>query len=107
MTRRCWGLNGVAPHEMLEIHPDDAAHLAIKNGDSVRVASRRGEVETVAKVTTRVIPGLVFMTFHYSESSGNMLTTSACDPITQTPEFKVCAVSVEKIPKKRRKTSAK
>jgi len=105
MTRRCWGLNGVAPHEVVEIHPDDAAHLSIKNGDSVRVKSRRGEVETFAKVTTRVIPGLVFMTFHFSESSGNMLTTSACDPVTQTPELKVCAVSVEKIPKARRTSS--
>ncbi len=106
MTRRCWGLNGVAPHEVVEIHPDDAAHLGIKNGDQVRVKSRRGEVETFAKVTSRVIPGLVFMTFHFSESSGNMLTTSACDPLTQTPELKVCAVAVQKIPKARR-TSAR
>ncbi len=94
MTRRCWGLKGVAPYEEIEIHPEDAADIGIANGDTVRVSSRRGEVQAVAKVTNRVIPGLVFMTFHYSESSGNMLTNSACDPITETPELKVCAVAV-------------
>ncbi len=97
MTRRCWGLRGVAPYEMVEINPQDAAVRGIADGDQVHVSSRRGEVEAVAKVTTRVSPGLVFMTFHYSESSGNMLTNSACDPITQTPELKVCAVAVRKI----------
>lgn len=97
MTRRCWGLDGVAPHEVVEIHPEDAARLGVTDGDPVRVASRRGEVQTIARVTDRVIPGLVFMTFHYSESSGNMLTNSACDPTTQTPELKVCAVAVQKI----------
>lgn len=97
MTRRCWGLRGVAPYEEIEIHPTDAADIGIVSGDTVRVNSRRGEVRAVAKVTTRVSPGLVFMTFHYSESSGNMLTNSACDPITETPELKVCAVAVHNI----------
>ncbi len=97
MTRRCWGLRGVAPYEMVEIHPEDAAALAIEDGDQISVSSRRGEVLAVAKVTTRVSPGLVFMTFHYSESSGNMLTNTACDPTTQTPELKVCAVAVRKV----------
>jgi formate dehydrogenase major subunit len=97
MTRRCWGLRGVAPYEEVEIHPNDAAAIGIASGEPVRVSSRRGEVQAVAKVTTRVSPGLVFMTFHYSESSGNMLTNSACDPITQTPELKACAVAVRKI----------
>ncbi len=97
MTRRCWGLRGVAPYEEVEIHPNDAAALGIADGEPISVSSRRGEVQAVAKVTTRVSPGLVFMTFHYSESSGNMLTNSACDPITQTPELKACAVAVRKI----------
>ncbi|MFT5699249.1 MAG: formate dehydrogenase major subunit [Desulforhopalus sp.] len=97
MTRRCWGLRGVAPYEEIEIHPSDATTIGIVNGETVRVSSRRGEVQAVAQVTTRVTPGLVFMTFHYAESSANMLTNSACDPITKTPEFKVCAVAVHKI----------
>ena len=97
MTRRCWGLRGVAPFETVEIHPQDAAPLGIEEGDLVQVRSRRGEVKAVARLTTKVSPGLVFMTFHYSESSGNMLTNSACDPKTQTPELKVCAVAVEKV----------
>ncbi len=97
MTRRCWGLEGVAPHEQVEIHPGDALSLDIVDGDPVRVESRRGTVEAVARVTDVVGKGLVFMTFHYSESSANMLTNSAADPVTQTPELKICAVKVTKL----------
>ena len=97
MTRRCWGLDGVAPYEMVEIHPSDAAGLDIVDGELVCLVSRRGTVNAIARVTTRVVPGLVFMTFHYSESSGNMLTNRAFDPVSQTPELKICAVSVQKV----------
>lgn len=97
MTRRCWGLDGVAPYEMVEIHPSDAEALDIADKDLVCLASRRGTVNAIAQVTTRVVPGLVFMTFHYSESSGNMLTNRALDPVSQTPELKICAVSVQKV----------
>ena len=97
MTRRCWGLDGVAPHEQVEINPGDAVDLGVTQGDLICVASRRGAVTASALVTSRVPRGLVFMTFHYSESSGNMLTNSAADPVTQTPELKICAVSVRKV----------
>ena len=97
MTRMCWGLRGADAQERAEIHPRDAEELGIEDGDAIRVTSRRGSVECLAQVTRRVPQGLVFMTFHYSESSGNMLTTSVCDPITQTPELKVCSIAIEKI----------
>lgn len=97
MTQMCWGLHGADPRERAEIHPEDAEKRGIEDGDAIRVSSRRGSVECLAQLTKRVPPGLVFMTFHYSESSGNMLTTSACDPVTQTPELKFCSIAVEKI----------
>jgi formate dehydrogenase major subunit len=61
------------------------------------VSSRRGEVITKANVTTRVPAGTTFITFHFTETPGNILTNNALDPISKTPEYKVCAVKVEKV----------
>ncbi len=94
MTRRCWGLDGLRPEESLEINPADAARYGINDGDSIIISSRRGEMRARAMVTGRVPKGVTFTTFHYSESPGNILTNSASDPETGTPEFKVCAVKV-------------
>lgn len=96
MTRKCWGLNGLSPEEMLEIHPQDAAEYGLAYGDRVVVATRRGEVVTRIQTTTRVPRGLLFITFHFTESPGNMLTTSAADPVTETAELKVCAARIKK-----------
>ncbi len=94
MTRRCWGLDGLSPEERLEINPADAARFGIEDNGYVVVTSRRGELRARAQVTERVPEGLTFVTFHFSESPGNILTNSATDPETGTPEFKVCAVKV-------------
>ncbi|HAS90282.1 MAG TPA: formate dehydrogenase subunit alpha, partial [Desulfovibrio sp.] len=96
MTRRCFGLAGTWPEELVEIHPADAAKYSIVDGELVEVSSRRGIVKARAWVTERVRRGLIFMTFHFSESPANLLTTSAADPVTGTPQLKVCAVSVRK-----------
>jgi formate dehydrogenase major subunit len=97
MTRRCWGLNGAHPEESLEINPKDAEKLNIEDGDEISVTTRRGSLITKAQVTTRVPEGLTFITFHFTESPGNILTNSASDPVTQTPEYKVCSVKVKKL----------
>ncbi|MDF2569179.1 MAG: formate dehydrogenase, alpha subunit [Sporomusa sp.] len=97
MTRRSWGLNGAHPEESLEINPVDATKLGIVDGENIRVSTRRGSLITKAQVTTRVSPGLTFITFHFTETPGNILTNSAADPVSKTPEFKVCAVKVERV----------
>ena len=97
MTRRCFGLSGTWPRELVEINPRDAAAHGIDDGDAVEVASRRGTVRARAWVTRRVPPGLVFMSFHFSESPANALTTSEGDPVTGTPQLKVCTVNIRKI----------
>lgn len=97
MTRRCFGLAGTWPEELVEIHPSDAAEYGIEDGDLIEVRSRRGAAKGRAWVTRRVRRGLVFMTFHFSESPANILTTSAADPVTGTPQLKVCAVSIRKL----------
>lgn len=97
MTRRCFGLAGTWPEERVEIHPDDAAARGIADGDAIEVRSRRGAVKARAWVTRRVRPGLVFMSFHFSESPANALTIAAADPVAGTPQLKVCAVAVRRI----------
>jgi len=97
MTRRSRGLARVAPEERIEIHPADAERMGIAEGDWVRVASRRGEVQARVRLTDRSAPGMVFGTFHFAEAPINMLTNDALDPVGKIPEYKVCAVRVEKI----------
>jgi anaerobic selenocysteine-containing dehydrogenase len=96
-TGKTPGLNALAPSNWVEIHPDDAVSLGIKDGDMVAVESRRGRITMKAMVTDTILKGLLSMPFHYADSPANALTNRACDPVSKTPEFKVCAVKVEKV----------
>ena len=96
MTRKVAGLNVLKKEGEVEINPADAAKLGIADGDKVKVASRRGEVVSKANVTEVSPAGVVFMTFHFAESPANRLTNPALDPVAKIPEYKVCAVRVEK-----------
>lgn len=97
MTRRAKALDEHYPEEYMEIHPKDAAVLEVSDGEKVRVSSRRGSIEIKVKYTERVLPGLVFASFHFRETAVNMLTNSARDTKAKIPELKVCAVKVEKL----------
>ncbi len=96
-TGRCVGLNDLLPHETADISAADAESLGIRDGELIRVKSRRGEVEVVAKVTPQVPPGLVWMAFHFREGCANWITNPAYDPISLTAESKACAVQLERI----------
>jgi predicted molibdopterin-dependent oxidoreductase YjgC len=96
MTRRCGRINDCFPEGFMEMHPVDAEQLGVLSGDTVRVASRRGEITTKVNVLDRTAPGTVFMSFHYSESPVNVLTNPALCPTAKIPEYKVCAVRVTK-----------
>jgi len=80
----------------IEINPSDAAKFGLDQGGRVKVASRRGEIETEARITDRVPVGVVFMPFHFADGPANVLTSSVVDSISLTPEYKVCAVKVER-----------
>jgi formate dehydrogenase major subunit len=97
MTRRVNGLNLLDGQEMIKINPRDASSFGIADGEMVQVFSRRGKVKTKAKVTDVCLPGVVSMTFHFSECPTNVLTSPARDPVAKTPETKVCAVRIEKL----------
>ncbi len=71
--------------------------LGIADGEMIRVKSRRGEVKVKAKVTEQVPPGMVWMAFHFREANANWLTNPAFDPVTQTAEYKACAVAIERL----------
>ncbi len=94
MTRNSESLDFEAPEGFLEINPVDAGSLDICDGNKIKMASRRGEIETRIMITDRVESGVVFMPFHFVENSANVLTNPACDPIAKIPEYKVCAVKI-------------
>ena len=96
MTRRSQVLDDLVPLGAIEIHPEDAARLGVADGEPVTVTSRRGEIQIAAQVTDRVAPGETFLPFHFHEAPANRLTIAALDPVAKIPEFKVCAVRIEK-----------
>lgn len=97
MTRRSKGLHKHRPEGYIELHPETAQKLGVGDGEMVRVSSRRGQIKVKALVTTRTSPKVVFMPFHFAESAANVLTNAALDPKSKIPEFKACAVKVEKL----------
>jgi len=95
MTRRSRALHAIAPDARIEIHPDDLAALGARDGDQVNVASRRGSITLTVQASERLIPGSVFIPFHFREAAANVLTYDALDPYGKIPGFKFCAVRVE------------
>jgi anaerobic selenocysteine-containing dehydrogenase len=87
-------LDEVYPEARVEIHPADAEIHGIRDGDAVKVQSRRGEVVLRATVTEKTTVGVVFIPFHFVEAAANLLTNDALDPQAKIPEFKACAVQV-------------
>lgn len=82
----------------LDVSPDDAARLALRDGDVVRVSSRRASIEVPARVDHGLREGLVFMTLHYPDTADiNQLTIDTWDPKSGTAEFKATAVRLEKV----------
>jgi formate dehydrogenase major subunit len=97
MTRRSAALDAIEPEAFVEIHPEDAAPAGIRTGDWVRVSSRRGEIVIKARVRDRTHQGSVFIPFHFREAAANVLTNDALDPYGKIPEYKFCAVKLERL----------
>ena len=97
MSRRAQGLVEKAPECRVEIAPGDAIEFGVKDGDQVRVKTRRGEIVARAQVTPKAVTGTIFLPFHFFEAAANKLTIAALDPVAKIPEYKVCAVNIEKV----------
>jgi formate dehydrogenase alpha subunit len=95
MSRKVQGINVLHGEERVEVNPQDAETHGIQDGEMIRLVSRRGDVAVKAKVTPVSPPGVVSMSFHFSETPTNVLTSPALDPVAKIPELKVCAVRKE------------
>ncbi|MFF5441077.1 molybdopterin oxidoreductase family protein [Streptomyces achromogenes] len=97
-TRRVAELNAAAPGPFVELHPRLAARLGAADGEPLAVVSRRGRAVAPARITDTIRPDTVFMPFHWpGEGRANTLTNPALDPTSRMPEFKSCAVRVERV----------
>jgi anaerobic selenocysteine-containing dehydrogenase len=102
-TGRSVELNNAAPGGYVQLSKEDATQYGINEGDTVEVRSRRGIVIVPAKVGG-IIPGHVFVPFHYGywdernlPRAANELTLSEWDPVSKQPHFKYAAVTIRKI----------
>jgi formate dehydrogenase major subunit len=97
MTRRSFALDAIQPEAHVYLNPADAKAMGVTDGDFVRLSSRRGTIETRARLSHRDTPGTCFMPFHFREAAANLLTIDEIDPMGKIPEFKFCAVKIEKV----------
>src|SRR5262249_19452049 len=96
-TRRIGGLVDQTPDPYCEIHPILAEKLGIRDGEMVRVESRRGELVVRAMIVRTIRPDTVFVPYHWPDGrAANRATIRALDPISEIPEFKICAVRVSR-----------
>jgi anaerobic selenocysteine-containing dehydrogenase len=92
-------LERLSPNAWLEMNPRDAEAANLKPHMRVDIVSRRGRTRDVElRVTEMIAPGQVFMPFHFAETNVNQVTQSAFDPISREPNYKQCAVRIERTP---------
>ena len=97
MTRRATVLDAIEPAPTVSLNGVELERLGVAPGERLRVSSRRGTIELAARRDDGVADGNVFIPFAYSEAAANLLTNPALDPYGKIPEFKYCAVRVERV----------
>lgn len=97
MTGKSKGLNEIAPLNFVQINDEDAKLFRIKDGDKVKIDSRRGSITAKASVSLKIKKGVIFVPFHYADSPANMLTNPKFDAKAKIPEFKACAAKIIKV----------
>ncbi len=97
MTGRTPGLMEKEGKSFIEMNTEDALRLGITDGELVKASSRRGSIFTTARVSDKVSVGETWMPFHFPDGNANTLTNAALDKYARIPEYKVCAIKVEKI----------
>ena len=96
MTRRSLVLDTVEPEANCSLHPRTLRALGVEPGEMIRLSTRRGSIEIMARADRAVAEDMVFVPFAYVEAAANILTNPAIDPYGKIPEFKFSAVRVEK-----------
>jgi formate dehydrogenase major subunit len=95
ITRHATVLDALEPEPFCAMNGRDLAKLGVEPGGRVRVATRRGAIELMARRDPAVPEGVVFIPFCYREAAANILTNPQLDPWGKIPEFKFCAARVE------------
>jgi predicted molibdopterin-dependent oxidoreductase YjgC len=95
MSRRSPTLNRQHPENFVDVHPNDAEHYGIEDGDDVKVTSRRGEITLTAQVTEDIKEGSIWTTPHFAAASANRLTNDVLDERAKIPEYKAAAAEIE------------
>lgn len=96
MTGKTPGLMEIEGKSFIEMNYKDADAIGVKNGDKVKISSRRGQIVSTARVGRKVSQGESWMPFHFPDGNANWLTNAALDKYARIPEYKVCAVKIEK-----------
>ena len=96
MTRRASVLDAIEPMATASMCGEDLAKMGLDTGDVITVQSRRGKVAIHVRRDDGTPRGAVFIPFAYYEAAANLMTNAALDPFGKIPEFKYCAVAVEK-----------
>ncbi|MCW5200914.1 molybdopterin-dependent oxidoreductase, partial [Desulfobulbus sp. F4] len=95
MTGKTVEIDDIAPECLAEVNPADAERLGMKEGDMLRLTSRRGSVLIRGTITERSQQGTIFTTYNYADTPVNYLTLDALDRLSRTPEYKLCAIKAE------------
>ncbi len=90
-------LDDLYPQALMEVNPADAIKMNLKEGDEVRVSSRRGSIVIRVTIKDKTKAGVVFIPFFFAQASANILTNDVIDPRAKIPEYKICAVKIENI----------
>lgn len=96
MTMQSEGLNTMAPECFVEIASGDAKKMGISDGELINVFSRRGKIKARANISPKAVEGTIFIPFHFAQAAANKLTNAKLDPVAKIPEYKVCAVTIQK-----------
>ena len=94
MTRRATMLDALEPEAIAYLSPRDLDRMGLEPGSPVRVETRRGAIELVARSDRDVPKGVIFIPFCFTEAAANLLTNPQLDPFGKIPEFKFCAARV-------------
>jgi formate dehydrogenase major subunit len=97
MTRRASMLDAIEPQASASINSVLSAQLKLTAGDTIEVSSRRGKINLAVRIDEGTPANTVFIPFAYAEAAANLLTNAALDPFGKIPEFKYCAVNLEKV----------
>ena len=97
MTRRASVLDWAEPEANASLHPRTLRRMGVEPGEMIRIETRRGAIEIMARADRAVAEDMVFVPFAYVEAAANVLTNPQLDPYGKIPEFKFSACRVEKV----------